>query len=322
MAVNLDKPDRWKADVRASVDMYNEWFLNFAPDAFRKARIGATKQVEFALSHTDNLRKIPWEVLHDQPSLLSVLRMSCCPPIAVDRLAGLADVPSTLIKSMEKSGALPRRGKVAAALDVALAQMIEVIGKLIDPDIFHWLATKTKPTTADVHRAATIVADRLSGSLADPAIRNAQEARQLAVVGNWLKARKYTQTTVPGDFRQMQPGTYSFRLNVQVDKAGGETVNIPVDAVIMPKNAKPGQFPLLIEAKSAGDYTNTNKRRKEEAQKINQLRATYNVKGADNIRFILFLCGYFDTGYLGYEAAEGIDWVWEHRTDDLALFNL
>ena len=37
---------------------------------------------------------------------------------------------------------------------------------------------------------------------------------------------------------------------------------------------------------------------------------------------ILFLCGYFDSGYLGYEAAEGIDWVWEHRMADLAEFGL
>lgn len=29
-----------------------------------------------------------------------------------------------------------------------------------------------------------------------------------------------------------------------------------------------------------------------------------------------------DSGYLGYEAAEGIDWVWEHRIDDLAPFGL
>jgi type II restriction enzyme len=27
-------------------------------------------------------------------------------------------------------------------------------------------------------------------------------------------------------------------------------------------------------------------------------------------------------GYLGYEAAEGIDWVWEHRIDDLAEFGV
>jgi hypothetical protein len=36
----------------------------------------------------------------------------------------------------------------------------------------------------------------------------------------------------------------------------------------------------------------------------------------------LFHCGYFDTPYLGYEAAEGIDWVWEHRIDDLEQFGL
>jgi type II restriction enzyme len=86
----------------------------------------------------------------------------------------------------------------------------------------------------------------------------------------------------------------------------------------MPLSARRGDFPVLIEAKSAGDFTNTNKRRKEEAQKISQLRATYG----KNIRFNLFLCGYFDSGYLGYEAAEGIDWVWEHRMDDLSKLGL
>jgi type II restriction enzyme len=95
-------------------------------------------------------------------------------------------------------------------------------------------------------------------------------------------------------------------------------VNIPIDAVIMPKTAKRGELPLLIEAKSAGDFTNVNKRRKEEAQKMTQLRNTYG----DSVRFALFLCGYFDSGYLGYEAAEGIDWVWEHRINDLSQFGL
>ena len=87
---------------------------------------------------------------------------------------------------------------------------------------------------------------------------------------------------------------------------------------IIAKNAKLGTMPLLMEAKSAGDFTNTNKRRKEEAVKFSQLKRTYG----DDIKFFLFLCGYFDSGYLGYEAAEGIDWVWEHRIDDLSLFDL
>lgn len=88
--------------------------------------------------------------------------------------------------------------------------------------------------------------------------------------------------------------------------------------MIKPFHFEPNDFPLLIEAKSAGDFTNTNKRRKEEAIKVTQLRNTYG----EHIRFILLLCGYFDSGYLGYEAAEGIDWVWEHRLDDLAGFGL
>ena len=117
----------------------------------------------------------------------------------------------------------------------------------------------------------------------------------------------------------MRPGTFSFRLNVPVKQEGtGRSINIPVDAVVMPRDAKKDQMPLLVEAKSAGDFTNVNKRRKEEAAKMSQLRRTYG----DDVRFILFLCGYFDSGYLGYEAAEGIDWVWEHRIDDLGEFGL
>ena len=117
----------------------------------------------------------------------------------------------------------------------------------------------------------------------------------------------------------MEPGSFAFRLNVPVKQRGRvRQINIPIDVIVMSIQSKPGDFPLLIEAKSAGDFNNTNKRRKEEATKVTQLRNTYG----DNVRFILFLCGYFDSGYLGYEAAEGIDWVWEHRIEDLAEFGV
>jgi len=56
----------------------------------------------------------------------------------------------------------------------------------------------------------------------------------------------------------------------------------------------------------------------EEATKIHQLQATFG----DGISFVLLLCGYFGTDYLGYEAAEGINWAWEHRIDDLAELGL
>ncbi len=116
----------------------------------------------------------------------------------------------------------------------------------------------------------------------------------------------------------MEPGTFSFRLNIQVMAGTTKPVNIPVDAVVMPLSGTVGDLPILVEAKSAGDFTNTNKRRKEEAVKMAQLRAAYG----ETVQFVLFLCGYFDSGYLGYEAAEGIDWIWEHRIDDMAELGL
>ena len=39
MAVNRDKPDRWKQDIAQSVDMYNDWFMRFAPEAYRTTRV-------------------------------------------------------------------------------------------------------------------------------------------------------------------------------------------------------------------------------------------------------------------------------------------
>jgi len=101
-------------------------------------------------------------------------------------------------------------------------------------------------------------------------------------------------------------------------RQGKRRLNVPVDVVIMPMRPRGLRLPLLVEAKSAGDYTNVNKRRKEEATKVSQLRETYGRK----LRYVLFLGGYFDSGYLGYEASEGMDWVWEHRIDDFARMGL
>lgn len=39
MGINRDKPDLWKDDVAQSVDLYNTWFMEFAPKAFRETRI-------------------------------------------------------------------------------------------------------------------------------------------------------------------------------------------------------------------------------------------------------------------------------------------
>ena len=319
MGVNRDKPDRWNDDIIKSVDMYNDWFMKFAPDAFRKTRVQTTKDVEATLKATENLTHVHADIIKQHPEVLPTLRMSTCPPLAVDRLIGLAGVTKSMVERIEKKQKLPVRMS-ATQLDNELNKIGDIIEEMADPDIFVWLGRNDPATEKEIHRAATIVADRLCGAVANPIIRNAQEKRQLAAIADWLTQRGYEQINI-GEravFDEMQPGTFSFRLNVPVKLETGKSVNIPVDAVIMPKSAKEGDLPILIEAKSAGDFTNVNKRRKEEAVKMSQLRSTYG----DEVKFNLFLCGYFDGGYLGYEAAEGIDWVWEHRIDDLAEFGI
>ena len=320
MPINSNKPERWKEDIARSVDMYNDWFMKFAPSAFRETRSKTTANVEATLAATNNITDIRPEVLRKHPGTLPTLRMSTCPPLAVDRLIGLAGVPKSMVKRMEKEQKLPVRMS-DRDIDAELKKISSIIGNMADPDIFVWLGRKEPATREEIYRAATIVADRLCGSVANPIIRNAQEERQLAATKAWLERRGYgyMPTSEGTRFDQMAAGTFSFRMNVPVKLEDGErTVNIPVDVVVMPKTAKQGTLPVLFEAKSAGDFTNPNKRRKEEATKMSQLRTNY---GAE-LRFNLFLCGYFDSGYLGYEAAEGIDWVWEHRIDDLAELGL
>jgi len=315
MPINADKPHLWKADTRASVDQFNQWFMKFAPKAYRDTRKKTIESVEQGLTLTNDLLTLTPEVLKANPGILPTLRMSTCPPLARDRLIGLADSTKNLVGRLEE-GALPMQ-MTAADLDLHLKKITGILSQMLDVDIFPWLQEKRRPSEEERFRSSTIVADRLCGAVAEPIVRNAQEKRQLALIQKYLEVRGYKLKAHPAarPLNQMEPGTFSFRLNVLVkpSTADAKTVKIPIDAVIQPKKARLPHLPILIEAKSAGDFTNVNKRRKEEATKINQLKATYS----KDVVFVLFLCGYFDAAYLGYEAAEGLDWIWEHRTEDL-----
>ena len=109
MPVNADKPQLWKADIARSVDFYNDWFMRFAPKAYRETRVQTTKQVEAALKATANLTNIAPAVLRQNPSVLPMLRMATAPPIARDRLIGLAGVSPNLVRSMELDERIPPR---------------------------------------------------------------------------------------------------------------------------------------------------------------------------------------------------------------------
>lgn len=318
MAINADKTHLWKADVERSIDFYNDWFVRFAPETYRTQRKATTAAVLDAFGKTKNLANIAPSVLHDSPGLLRIFRMMTAPPLARDRLMGLAHVGKSLIDVLEgKADQLPRLPKRMKKTELLenLQKLCDVLAELVDDDLLPWVASGEKPGKKDLDRAATVIADRMCGASSDPIIRNAQEKRQLAALGRWLRRNGYRKvSTKEGkDPYTMPPGTFAFRLSLPAGDVNA-SVNIPIDCVVKPLNAPARSLPLLIEAKSAGDATNTNKRRKEEAQKLHQLKQRYG----NDVVFLLYLCGYFEPGYLGYEAAEGIDWVWEHRTGDFA----
>jgi hypothetical protein len=88
MQVNSNKPELWKEDVAASVDLYNNWFLAAAPSAFRESRAKSSEKVRLAFTQTEDLASIAPSILERNPAVLSILRMSTAPPIARDRLIG------------------------------------------------------------------------------------------------------------------------------------------------------------------------------------------------------------------------------------------
>ena len=112
MPINADKPHLWKIDVERSIDFYNDWFIRFAPETYRTQRSITTASVLDAFSKTGDLTRILPGVLREAPGLLPILRMVTAPPLARDRLMGLAHVGKSLIDALEgKENVSPRLPK-------------------------------------------------------------------------------------------------------------------------------------------------------------------------------------------------------------------
>ena len=124
--------------------------------------------------------------------------MCCCPPLAVDRLVGLAGVPQSLVKRMEK-GRLPKA--TGASFNENITKMLDVLERMLDHDIFVWIDDPSQDSAENRFRSATIVADRLTGADANPIIRNAQEKRQLDKLSEYLISLGYVRRQLPSGER-------------------------------------------------------------------------------------------------------------------------
>lgn len=294
----------WRSEIAISVSHYNSWYRVHAPEFWGDARRRATSAATVLLDGTDCLRNLAPDQLEAPDDMLTFLRNSTAPPLAKERVATLAGVRKSVVDRLHSGRGLP------AGYDRdEINRLIDLIQELIDPVAFPWIVEHREPTAAEREGAALIVADRSARTFFDPVLRNEQEARQVSLLTTYLSDRDYRESC-DGVGVDLPPGTWCIHRNVPCRDESGRYVNLPVDCVVNPGQESPT---LLIEMKSAGDFTNVNKRRKEEAAKAAAVNREF---GSDAV-YVLQLFGYFDEGYLNYEAAAGIDWTWDHRIDDL-----
>lgn len=147
----------------------------------------------------------------------------------------------------------------------------------------------------------------------DPLL-NDLEKKQFADLKRWLLRHGYKQieSDENSNLAAMPPGMFTAPPTVSTEKKQ-TPVKTPIDCLVKPLRASKRVKPFVIEIKSSGNATTTLIWRRKEAKKFELLKERYGA----NVKFILLLCGHFDPGYLGYVGAEGIEWAWEHRLDDL-----
>ncbi len=310
--VNADQPSRWKHDITAAVSLHDRWFVDAAHQAFREARHRSSADVDRVLRGTDDLRDISPRTLRDDPAAVWVLRMSAAPPLTRDRLASLAETSTPVISSLEKGG---RPGRLAECdLDATLHRLSVVLDGMLDRELFRWLVDGSRPDPSDRGHAITFVADRTCHALAAHILQHAQQQRQRRTVEGWLESYGYRVREVATDLdpTNLAPGTYVSGARVVVGTRS--PLEVPVDLMVQPHD-KARHRPLFIQA---GSFDSTKPTRNKEAQRARHLRDHFG----GEIVSVLLLGGVLDQRYLGERAAEGIDWIWEHRVGDLIAMGL
>ena len=132
MPLNSDKAERWSDDITLSVRLFDQWFLSHAPKTFREERRNAVRSVCDAFSWTADFTKLKPVVLEAHPSVVEVLRMATTPPLARDRLIGLAQVGKSLVQCLE-NGRLPSKSMAITWLYLGCSEDSETHGATILP---------------------------------------------------------------------------------------------------------------------------------------------------------------------------------------------
>jgi len=117
--------------------------MKFAPKAYRDSRKETIGSVEKGLKLTKDLTILTSEVIRANPGILPTLRICTCPPLARDRLIGLADSSKNFVGCLE-GGKLPQLIS-PESLQEHLSKITRILSQMLDVDLFPWLEEKRRP---------------------------------------------------------------------------------------------------------------------------------------------------------------------------------
>ena len=307
--VNSGDRTRWATDRDTARLEMIDWLAIAPSAAINRSRYIARARADLNLAAaSDSLESL----LAEHPTTLPTLRSLTKRDIGTDQLAAFLGIGAGAFDNFESGGKTRRRD-----LPQAIAG---IISRELDPSLIDWLG-KRQPRPEEIDEAARIAADRTIRREDAAILRQAHEKRQLSKLRIYLASRDYTELAASEIVRTLddpalRPGTFVIQPYIECQLENGQLQKLPPDALIRPHGAIPGSLPLILEAKSMADLANANKRQNEEAQKLVKLQARYCRPG-DRLFFFLLLGGTINDRYLDVEAAHGLDWVWEHRIEDL-----
>ncbi len=300
--INADQEQRWRSDLSAARAAHQTWLLTEGQDAHRRARAKSVVDVERMLDLTSDLRTVTPEILRRNPSILATQRMSTAPPLARERLAGLARAEKSVVLALEQDR-LPGRMS-PSELDAQLARICRVIRGTLDPDLFSWLGSHDPPAPAQRRLAVLAVANRLCDSLARDFLRQACRRHDLGLVQRWLTDRGYSQGSGPLSRRD---GDATFTMGPGPVALPGRPWSIAADVIIRPPEASRPVVVLTSIHRADGPSV-----RRPPSEVAAWSQATGRL-----VRSIHLLSGPVELPDLRSLAARGQDWIWAHRLHDL-----
>lgn len=302
MVLNVNRTvAEWGADISLAANAYNDWYLRTCPVLVARVRSEVVELVD--CFHRDLLENgaIDTSFIRDRPEYIKILRAMSTPTMATDRLAVLASVANSRVKTMENDNRIPQN-----MLESEIERLLACLAASRDPELYSDL-----PSDLDNQASLAVLIDRLQAATFAPALRNAQEPRQAEALVTFLESLGYTDVTGQGvNPLEMNARTFQFRSTILGEHANGGDSRVPVDVVIQVRPQ--GHLPCCIELKSVGDPTNANKRLNEQEQKAAKLQ-----RRNPGIHCFILIGGHFNESLISRLAANERHFVWEHRISDL-----